>query len=75
MKRKIISSISQEKKCKIFLTELFKQYFKKSVLPKTYSLEQINKQFLATFPNLFFLSQLLLYHGPKLKIKIWLLVS
>ncbi len=43
MKRKIISSISQEKKCTIFLTELFKQYFKKLVLPKTYSLEQINK--------------------------------
>ena len=54
MKRKNISNVSQEKKCTIFLTQLFKQHFKKIDLPKTYSLEQINKQFLASFPNLFF---------------------
>ena len=55
MKKYVKRKNSQEVYLKGFLSKLFQKQFKNIELPKTYSLFNINKQFLVAFPkNIYF---------------------
>lgn len=51
MKTRYKKNISEEEKLKLALTNLFLYQFKGMKLPKIYTLEVINKQFLVAFPE------------------------